>query len=272
MRREPFRTAMASRTLILDAAMGTRLIAEGLYLQGDDPALWNLSKPEKVLAIHSRDRAAGADALTTNTFGANRAWLDRFGKADRMEEINRQAVAFARRVAGPEGYVIGDLGPTGIVTCGAIREQARILIDSGVDALLFETFQFDQAVPALQELADDIRIPRLVSLFVWPEKLSDATRELADLGAEVLGLNCRPGMGSAIEFAEKMRGVTPLPLLMKPSSSPTEAADREVESFALAVPRLEALGVKLIGGCCGTTELHVAALRNACYARASSPR
>jgi methionine synthase I (cobalamin-dependent) len=263
------RIAIRTRTIILDAAMGTRLMTLGLSLDGDDPALWNLTRPEVVAAIHRRDRRAGADALTTNTFGANHFWLDRHGRADRCEAINRRAVSLAREAAGTDGFVIGDVGPTGLGKPGAIREQVSVLIEAGVDALLFETFQVDQAEEALHEAAGFGGVPILVSLFDWPDAIAEAAGRLIEAGADVLGMNCRPGMANAVEFAERIRAATDAPLLVKPSAAEPEHPDREAASFAAAVARLQALGVRLIGGCCGTTEDHVAALRNACYAGSS---
>lgn len=263
---ECFRAAIRARTIILDAAMGTRLKAVGLALDHDDPALWNLTHAGEVADVHRRDRRAGADALTTNTFGANRCWLDRYGRADQLETINRRAVMLAREAAGVDGFVIGDVGPTGLGKSGAIREQVRILVEAGIDALLLETFRLDQAESALREIAGSVAVPLLVSLFEWPDPPVEPAVRLIDAGADVLGMNCRPGMAEAIEFAGRLRDATELPLLVKPSASSPEDAVREAATFAAAVPRLEALGVRLIGGCCGTTEVHVAALRNACYA------
>jgi methionine synthase I (cobalamin-dependent) len=268
-REDRFRAAIQARTIVLDAAMGTRLMRLGLTLDGDDPALWNLTHPEAVAAIHRRDRPAGADALTTNTFGANRCWLDRYKLADQCAAINRRAVSLAREAAGPDGFVIGDIGPTGLAEPGAIRDQASVLVEAGVDALLFETFQIDQAEAALRETASSGCVAILVSLFDWPEVIAEAAGRLIDAGADVLGMNCRPGMARAVEFAERIRAVTDVPLLVRPSAADLEHPDREAASFAAAVPRLETLGVRLIGGCCGTTEVQVAALRNACYAGGS---
>ena len=261
-----FRAVIRGSTLLLDAAMGTRLLAAGLSLLDDDPALWNLSRPGIVGAIHRRDRAAGADALTTNTFGANRAWLSRFGMSDRVEEINRRGVALARLACGDEGFVLGDIGPTGTADPGAIREQAIVLEDAGADALLLETFQFDQAKAALDEIAGNVRLPLLVSLFRWHEDLEASSRRLVEAGADVLGMNCMPGIEKAVEFAGRMREASNCPLLVRPSAADPGDPDREAMQFAKAFPRLAGLEVELIGGCCGTTEVHVAALKRAWYA------
>ena len=113
------------RPLALDAGMGTRLVAAGLDLRRDDPALWCLSHPETVAAIHSRDLAGGARAVLSNTFGANRCWLARFGQAHRVELLNRRAVQLARTAPGPDRFVLGSVGPTAGRDPGAAADQAR---------------------------------------------------------------------------------------------------------------------------------------------------
>lgn len=252
--------------------MGTRLIAAGLALDHDDPALWNLSHPDVVADIHRRDRRAGADVLVTNTFGASRTWLGRYRKAEQLEAINRRAVELAREAVGPDGFVLGDIGPAAAQVSGEVGEQARVLIAAGVDGLLFETFQLDPAEAALRDLEGWSGVPLLVSLFSWPEPIAEAARRLETAGADLLGMNCQAGIGSAVAFAERIRPATALPLFVKPSATFPDRADSEAESFAREIPRLLALGVALLGGCCGTTEVHVAALRSAWYDEAVDPR
>lgn len=254
------RAILARGPLLLDAAMGTRLIARGLDLRSDDPSLWNLSRPKEVTEVHRRDVEAGADALLTNSFGANRCWLARLGSAHGVEPINRRAVALARQAAGPDRLVIGSIGPTATEHPGASREQAEVLADAGVDALVLETHRADQAGRALREIGPGIALPVLVSLIAWPEPIADTVQRLAALGAAALGGNCQLGMEPALRMAEELRRVTDLPLLVKPSAGRPGTPPADPESFAVAVPRLLSLGVKLIGGCCGTTEAHVAAL------------
>src|SRR4051794_5009734 len=104
-----FRASMARGLLVLDAAMGTRLIARGLDLSCDDPALWNLSHPEVARGLHALDVAAGSDAVVTNTFGANRSWLARYGRAGDVAAMNRRAVELARQAAGPNRFVVGSI-------------------------------------------------------------------------------------------------------------------------------------------------------------------
>jgi 5-methyltetrahydrofolate--homocysteine methyltransferase len=259
--------ALARGPLVLDAAMGTRLVTRGLNLGADDPCLWNHDRPGEVAAIHARDVAAGAEALLTNTFGANRAWLARFGLPGRVVAINRRAVALARDAAGPDRLILGSIGPTAADDPVACREQAEALIEAGADALIFETHRDAQAEVALSAVRPIATVPLLVSLVAWPDDVSGAARRLADLGASALGGNCQPGMGPALRLAETLRRAIDLPIIVKPAASgPGLPLPADPSSFAAAVPRLLALGPVLVGGCCGATEAHVAALRDACYA------
>ena len=259
------------RPLVLDAAMGTRLVALGLDLSRDDPAFWNLSRPDAVSSIHSLDVAAGADVLLTNTFGANRLWLAAFGRDHETLSINRRACSLARAAAGPNRHVLGSIGPSAAEDPSACREQADLLAELGVDAVLFETHTFDRAVRSLRATGPDSQIPRLVSLVSWPDPIGDAAARLEDLGAAVLGVNCERGMARSVETARRLAQVTSLPLFVKPSAGlPGEPLDCP-ETFRAAIPAIVSLGVRLIGGCCGTTDAHVAAIRAGCY-DASDPK
>jgi methionine synthase I (cobalamin-dependent) len=240
--------------------MGTRLIALGLDLTTHDPALWVIDHPEAVLGVHRLDVEAGAEALLTCTFGANRTWLERFHRGDDARAINRRAVELARAVAGPDRYLIGSIGPTASGHPEALLEQADALIEVGVDALLLETHSLDQAEAALR-LLRDLPATTLASLFAWPDAVAESAHRLIDLGASAIGANCQIGMNPALELARKLRAVADHPLLFKPAAGLPGSALETPEAFGVAVPELIALGVRLIGGCCGTTEAHVAALR-----------
>jgi 5-methyltetrahydrofolate--homocysteine methyltransferase len=252
--------------LVLDAAMGTRLCRAGLDLGCDDPALWNLTNPELVADMHRRDAAAGADVLLTNTFGANRFWLARFGRRDAVESINRRAAQLARSAAGPRRFLLGALGPTTAQEAGAAAEQAAILVDAGVDALLFETFRAETIDSVLLEVASLYArgVPLIVSLWDWPDPPGETARRLLQAGACVLGMNCQPGTTAALAFAEKVGPDVGCPLLVKPSASQNGASEMSPAELAAAVPGLLERNVRLIGGCCGTTEEHVAAVADAC--------
>jgi len=254
--------------------MGTRLCRSGLDLRCDDPAFWNLTHPEIVQDLHRRDLAAGADAVVTNTFGANRFWLARFGRGDDVEAINRRAALLARGAAGPGRFVLGCLGPTTAQEAGAAAEQAAILTEAGVDALLFETFRAGAIDSVVAEVARSQarKIPVIVSLWEWPDPPGPTARRLLEAGAFVLGLNCQPGTVAALAFAESMDADFGCPLFVKPSVAAASGLPMSPAALAAAVPRLLERNVRLIGGCCGTTEEHVAAVAEACtrYQRLSS--
>jgi methionine synthase I (cobalamin-dependent) len=260
-----FLEAVARRPVLLDAAMGTRLIARGLVLDHDDPAFWNRSHPEAVFDLHARDVSAGAEAVLSNTFGANRAWLARFGRGGEVEAINRSAVALARSAAGPDRFVLGSIGPSAAQEPAAYCEQAEVLADAGVDALLFETHRASAAAIALKQVQGRVSPPLLVSLVAGSDRLAETARRLVDLGASVLGGNCQAGMAAGLRHAVRLHRAVAVPLLIKPSAGRPGRACASPESFARGVPALWDLGVRLVGGCCGTTEAHVAALRSAWY-------
>jgi methionine synthase I (cobalamin-dependent) len=255
--------ALAARPLLLDGGMGTRLIARGLDLRSDDTALWNLTHPEVVSEVHRADIAAGSDSILSNTFGANTAWLSRFGQAGEMAAINRRAVELARD-AGPDRFVLGSIGPTAADRPGAYRAQADALANAGVDGLLLETHRSDRALTALRELRLALDFPILVSLFWLHEPIADAARRLVDAGADVLGVNClRPG--HALNWVAELSLNLPhrFPLLCKPSASHPDGPAVSPEELASDVRQWLDWNVRLLGGCCGATEAHVAAMRSA---------
>ncbi|WZO99228.1 homocysteine S-methyltransferase family protein [Isosphaeraceae bacterium EP7] len=253
-------------TLLLDAAMGTRLIARGLDLRDDDPCAWNLSRPDDVLDIHRRDVAAGSDVLLTNTFGANRAWLERLGLADRFVAINRAAVALARQAAGPDRLVFGGLGPTSVSSpdLGACRDQAVTLAEAGVDGLIFETMDLPAALVALDVVAPIIRegLPVVVSFWTWPDD-ADAAIKIENLGASAIGLNCVWPARKVVEMVRTLVGSTRLPVWVKPSGAMPGQRPATPEELARVAVELSNLGARFVGGCCGTTEVHLAAMRRA---------
>ena len=254
------------RPLVLDGPVGTRLIALGLDLDHDDPSVWNLLRPDDVLAIHAADVAAGADAVLTNTMGGNRAWLARYGRGGDVKAINRRAVALARTAAGPNRLVIGSVGPAAANEPDAVRDQVDFLAEAGVDAILFETCARREASDLIA--AVNVRLPLIASFYATDDGLGDELRRLEDAGVAVVGINCSPGCAEACDQLQRLRALTDLPLWVKPNGGPTEGP----QQFAAAVPQWLALGVRFLGGCCGATEAHVAAIRAACDAEETGGR
>ena len=257
--------AISRRPLILDAGVGYRLIARGMDDAADDPAMWNLTHTQTIHALHLDDLRAGSDAVLTNTFGANRSWLARFGRGEDVSAINRQGVRLARDAAGPGRFVLGSIGPTAADAPDACVEQAEVLADAGVDGLVLETHRLDQAIAGLRLLRGHFDGPIVVSLCETATP-TDALATLVDGGADVVGVNCvRPEDARAWVGAigGRYRGIPPVPLLYKPGAVSPVGEEISPEAFAAGLSRLADAGVRLFGGCCGATAAHVAAIRSA---------
>ena len=214
----------------------------------------------QVAAIHRRDVAAGADAVLTNTFGANRCRLARFGRAGLLESINRRAVELARSAAGPNRFVLGSMGPTCRQENGAAAEQAVVLASEGVDAAAAG----DVSISRCRTRAPGSHrrgcrpVPVFVSLWKWPACSEPAVRRLVGAG--------QPSSGSTVSQGPAARGFAELPRNLERSLA-GEAERRQGPREAMSpadlmavVPKLVDSNVRLIGGCCGTTEKHVAAV------------
>lgn len=240
-----------------DAATGTRLIAIGLDLARDDPALWNLDRPAEVSRLHEADVAAGAGALTANTFGAARGWLDRYGRGEDWRAAIAAAVRLAREAAGPSRLVVGSIGPASD-PCGDV---AAALVDAGADVVLLETHLPEAVLPRLEAVARRVAAPCWASLFRWGDDPEGLARRLAGAGAAAIGINCA-SMAEAVAVLPRLRSAGSLPLLAKPSAGLPGSPLMTPEEFASAIPGLlGAGGLALIGGCCGTTDAHLRSAR-----------
>src|SRR5436190_8008695 len=218
MSKPPLLQALRERPLLGDGAMGTQLMIAGLA-QGNCGEQWNLTHPERVLAIQRRYAEAGSDCILTNTFGGSRIMLNRHGNAGRVVEINQAAVAIVREAFGrKEGYIIGDIGPFGGLmepygdfteaqVRDAFNEQAKALVDAGADAIIIET------QTSLEELLLGIQAAKaagapcvigsmayVMTLDGWtfrtmlgddPERAAEFMQEN---GADIVALNCGTGM------------------------------------------------------------------------------
>jgi 5-methyltetrahydrofolate--homocysteine methyltransferase len=256
-----WRDFLARGPILLDAGMGTRLLARGLGV--GEASSWNLERPDKVLEVHQLDIAAGSDALLTNTFCAGRNWLQQFDLADRTVEINRRGVELARLASGPDRLVLGSIGPTAQGQAAPLIEQAEALVEAGIDALLLETYPRAEAEAATRLLTARFATPVVVSLFNWPHVVGETASALAAAGAAAIGVNCVESIQECLRVVHALHEATHLPLLVKPGAG-------RLDLFEAAVPELVTKGVRLIGGCCGTTDVHIAALRVA-LTRARTP-
>lgn len=283
----PFIQAIAAKqTLISDGAMGTQLAARG----GVQGPMANLQYPEIVTAIHADYKAAGANILLTNTLTANRISLEHAGLVDRLEEINRIGVELCRKAAGSDCYVCGDMTSTGKFLeplgeyteeqfAANAAEQARILADARVDCIIVET------MTDVRETAIDVRavkeatgLPVIASISFDPagndfrtmmgDTVEKAVTDLAAAGADVIGINCGTlDPWEAAKVIARMRSLTDLPLIAQPNAGKPELSGGEVifrltpDEFAQGVAECLKAGAIILGGCCGTTPAHIAALK-----------
>jgi methionine synthase I (cobalamin-dependent)/5,10-methylenetetrahydrofolate reductase len=289
---------LQQRPVLCDGAMGTLLYARGVAYKECFDAL-NLTQPELVQSIHSDYIGAGAQIIETNTFGANRARLETHNLGERVREINLRAVRLAREareVSGQPVFIAGAVGPSGRPLQAPdeqrlgelrtiFREQIEALQEGGVDLLMLETFtslgELRQAVLAAQEVGG-LPIVAQMSFYEDGHTLSgqSPTRVaavLSDLGVDVMGANCSVGPAGTLDVLSEMiealkrQGDTTRPPLLSalPNAGlPSRIGNRffyvsTPDYFADYALRFAQAGVRLIGGCCGTTPRHIAAMRKA---------
>ncbi len=276
-----FRDAIRSRIVLFDGAIGTEIYARGVFINRCYDEL-SLSDPELVRQIHADYREAGAEVLTTNTFGANAIRLQPFGLAERMAAINAAAAKTARAVAGDRLWVGGSIGPVGVplapvgkVSPGeayqAYRDQVRVLVDNGVDLFILETFaniaELWQAVRAVRAECD---LP-IVACMTYPTAsgLEDdrlegpspehATAVMNGWDIDALGVNCSMGPRGVHQVLERILPIAEKPVVAMPNAGLPQTVDGRTlylaspEYMAEHARRMAQLGAHGVGGCCGTT-------------------
>jgi 5-methyltetrahydrofolate--homocysteine methyltransferase len=292
---KPILETIKDRPLLGDGAMGTQLMLAGL-VQGGCGEQWNLTHPEKVLAIQRRYAEAGSDCILTNTFGGSRIMLNRHGVADKAVEINQAAVRIVREAFGDrEGYVIGDIGPFGGLmepygdfpesqVREAFNEQAKALVDAGADAIIVETqtgleelgLAIDAAKAAgascvIGSMAYDVTLDGSTfrtMMGIDPERAAEFMQER---GTDIVALNCGTGMDMirARTAVERYKQTTDLPVMVQPNAGQPKLVNMKViydetpeQMVTGVVPLLEA-GANIIGACCGSTPDHIRLFRKA---------
>lgn len=272
--------------------MGTQLMERGLT-SGACGMLWNVDRPADVLAVHQAYRNAGCNLVTTNSFGGSRFALERHGLANRVAELNRAAAQIARQAAGDSGWVLGDVGPfgdflepVGDVTAddlrSAFRDQIAALLDGGADAVLVETMSDPaEAVVGVEAAkACNAKIPVIVTYSfqqtaanefrtMMGTNVSEATHRAIAAGADIVGTNCGTGLSldDYVALAKQLVAAAgETPVIVQPNGGAPHTQnghtvyDATPEQMADTASRLLKARVRIVGGCCGTAPMHIAAM------------
>ncbi|WP_458105623.1 bifunctional homocysteine S-methyltransferase/methylenetetrahydrofolate reductase [Bacillus sp. PK3-037] len=273
---------LKKQVLIGDGAMGTLLYSFGIDRCFEE---LNLSKPEEIQRIHKAYVEAGANIIQTNTYGANYIKLSRHGLEDDIKKMNQEAVKIARASAG-DAYVLGTMG--GIRTFNknaysldeikrSFREQLYLLLHEEPDGLLLETYyDLEEAREVLKIARKETDLPIMLNVSMHEQgvlqdgtPLSDALRSVADLGADIVGINCRLGPYHMIEALSEVPIFDDVFLSVYPNSSlPSLEEGRLVYEtddtyFQNSAAEFRKQGARIIGGCCGTTPNHIRAMAEA---------
>ena len=290
MGRISLRERISEGLFLLDGAMGTELIARGIEAGTCNDYL-NIESPDTIFDIHRSYFQAGSDAVLTNTFGANKYALGRHGFAERSEEINTAAAQIARRAAGEEKYVLGDIGPSGdfLQPLGnlkpeelkeAFAAQVQALLAGGVDGFIIETMTaLDEITIAIEAVKSVCDLPVFASM-AFDKAGEDfrtmmgvdpaaAVAQITALGVDAVGFNCgglnmEQYVGLAKVYASEVKGQ--VPILAEPNAGKPELVDDKAvyrvspAEFAAVAEKIYSAGVNIIGGCCGTSPAHIEAM------------
>jgi homocysteine S-methyltransferase len=284
---KPFLEALDERVLVCDGAMGTMLYAKGVFINRCFDSL-NLMSADIVAEVHQDYARAGADVLETNTFGANRIKLRGFGLGDRVREINVEGVRIARKASREQAYVAGAIGPLGVriepwgkmgtdEAQSYFREQAEALLEGGVDLFILETFRdLNECGAAIAAVRSVSTLPIVAQMTIEddgntldgtpPEQFAP---QLEKYGADVIGVNCSIGPAHMLETVERIASITRARLSAQPNAGrPRDIEGRNIylsspEYMASYARRFVLQGVRLVGGCCGTTPEHIRQMKAA---------
>jgi len=285
--RKPFLEALNSQVLLFDGAMGTEIYARGQFINVCYDGL-NLSNPSLIREVHEEYVRAGADVIETNTFAANRVKLKKYGLEDSVIAINEAGARLAREAAGEDIYVAGSMGPGELLLQpekkealaaleATVLEQARALVNGGIDLFLLETFSdVNQLVETVRILKRHFDLPIIAQMTIGEDgsgvlgtEPGDFARRLESVGADVVGLNCTVGPKGMLEALEQMTPVTRCPISIMPNAGLPQNIDgrniylASAEYFGEYARHFINAGARIIGGCCGTTPEFTKAMRKA---------
>jgi len=293
MAKKDLRERLREDLFLLDGAMGTELFARGIQT-GKCVDYLNVSDADIVLGVHRAYIDAGSDAVLTNTFGANRYTLARHGLEDKTEQINQAGASIARRAAGEDKYVLGDIGPTGdfLQPLGSLKSdelkeafirQARGLLAGGVDGFIIETMSaIDEVLTAVEAVREVCKLPVFASMAfnpaggefktmmgIGPE---ESVARIVQSGVDGVGFNCGSvSLDGYIRLAQRYVSTTvglsqDVIVFAELNAGQPELVDGKAvykvlpDDFLAAAEKIYSAGVKILGGCCGTTPQHITAL------------
>jgi len=283
--RIPFSEFIKDNLVLFDGAIGTELYNKGIFINSCYDEL-NLSRTKLIKEIHEDYVTAGADVLETNTFGANRLKLQKFGLEDKVYDINFKGAQIAREAAGEDVYVAGSIGPLNerLEPWGPLSEaeakeifieQAKALVDGGIDLFILETFSdlhlIQQAILALKENFDLLIMAQMTigndgnSLFGTPPELFAS--KMSQWGADIVGINCSVGPKPMLDALEKMNEVVDIPISIMPNAgTPVNVEGRNIylstaDYFSEYTRRFIHAGATIVGGCCGTNPTFIREMR-----------
>jgi 5-methyltetrahydrofolate--homocysteine methyltransferase len=287
----PLERLQAGETLCSDGGWGTQLMARGLK-PGDSPEALNLSNPEALVEVATLYVEAGAQLITTNTFGGSSLKLQAYQLDEQTEVINRAAIEAIKPVVADRAYILASVGPTGKLVkpygdtepeafTEAFSRQAGALIEAGADLICIETMiditEARLAVEATRSHSADIPIIATMTFDETPRgffttmgvTVKQACEELVAAGASIVGSNCGNGIDKMVEIAREFNAHSSVPVIIQSNAGVPEVRAGEVvypespEFMAERVAALIDLGVGIIGGCCGTGPDHIRAMRAA---------
>lgn len=279
----------AGETILGDGGWGTMLMARGLR-PGECPELLNLERPELLAEVAGLYLEAGADLITTNTFGGSPLRLEHFGLADRCAELNRRGVESVHEHVDGRALVAASIGPCGrlLEPYGDVKpetveegfkRQAAAVAEAGADVIVIETMtdagEAELALAAVKAEAPGLPVVATMTFDATPRgfftimgvTVEEAAHRLTDAGADVVGSNCGHGVRPMAEIARAFGAATDLPIAIQANAGLPEHRGRELvwpedpATWADRALALRDLGVGLIGGCCGTTPEHIRRLR-----------
>lgn len=274
------------KILTYDGSKGFLLQQQGLK-GGECPELWNITNSEKVKNIYQQYKDSGSDVIQTNTFQGNRHVLKEYGLGDRTYELNFEAAKLAKEVMGNDGFIAASIGPLGVLmkpygeldfetAFENFAEQIKALVDAGVDIIHFETFTDVAEMRAAILAAKSICHLPIISTLAFETNGKTlmgtdpftAAIIMKSLGADIVGANCSFGPEGLIYIIEEMYRAVGTQLCVKPNAGLPEIIDGnvsysvEAEKFCSYTEQFTKNGVRLLGGCCGTTPTHIAELKS----------